>query len=42
MEALRHANEVRGQRAEIKRALRAGEAQIAALLLAPPPCLETA
>jgi hypothetical protein len=42
MEALKHANRVREQRAEIKRALRSGGLDIADLLRAPPGSLLTA
>jgi hypothetical protein len=42
LEALRRANEVRRRRAEIKRALRAGEVGIAALLIDPPGYLLSA
>ena len=42
MDALRRANEVRALRAQLKRDLKAGRVSIAALLLDPPPYLETA
>jgi hypothetical protein len=42
MDALRRANEVRALRAQLKRDLKAGRVSIAALLLDPPPFLETA
>jgi len=42
MEALRRANEVRALRAQLKRDLQAGRVSIGALLLDPPPFLETA
>ncbi len=42
MEALRRANEIRTQRAKLKRELKAGRAQIHPLLLDPPEYLQTA
>jgi hypothetical protein len=42
MDALSKANEVRALRAELKRDLKAGRVSIGALLLDPPPYLETA
>lgn len=39
MEALRRANDVRRRRAETKRALRSGRAEVAELLRSPPPFL---
>ena len=42
MDALRRANEVRALRAQLKRDLKAGRVSIGALLLDPPPYLETA
>ena len=42
MDALRRANEIRTRRAELKRELKAGRAQIHGLLLDPPAYLETA
>ena len=42
MEALKRANEIRTQRARLKRDLKAGSAQIQALLLDPPEYLLTA
>lgn len=42
MEALRHANEVRGARARLKRDLKAGRQPVHELLLHPPECLGTA
>ncbi len=42
MDALRRANEIRGRRAQLKRDLKAGSVSIGALLLDPPPYLETA
>ena len=42
MDALRRANEVRTLRAQLKRDLKAGRVSIGALLLDPPPFLETA
>jgi hypothetical protein len=42
MDALGRANEVRALRAQLKRDLKAGRVSIGALLLDPPPCLETA
>ncbi len=42
MDALRRANEIRTQRARLKRDLKAGRAQIQALLLDPPEYLLTA
>ncbi len=42
MDALRRANEIRTQRARLKRELKAGRAQIQALLLDPPEYLLTA
>ena len=42
MEALKRANEIRTQRARLKRDLKAGRAQIQALLLDPPEYLLTA
>ena len=42
MDALGRANEVRALRAELKRDLKAGRVSIGALLLDPPPYLETA
>jgi hypothetical protein len=42
MDALSRANEVRAVRAQLKRDLKAGRASIGALLLDPPPYLETA
>jgi hypothetical protein len=42
MDALRRANEVRALRAQLKRDLKAGRVSIGALLLDPPPFLETA
>ena len=42
MDALSRANEVRVLRAQLKRDLKAGRVSIGALLLDPPPCLETA
>jgi hypothetical protein len=42
MDALSRANEVRTHRAQLKRDLKAGRVSIGALLLDPPPYLETA
>ena len=42
MEALKRANDIRTQRARLKRDLKAGRAQIQALLLDPPEYLLTA
>lgn len=42
MEALQRANEVRSRRAQLKRDLKAGRADIVDLLLEPPDYLETA
>jgi hypothetical protein len=42
MDALGRANEVRARRAQLKRDLKAGRVSIGALLLDPPPYLETA
>jgi hypothetical protein len=42
MAALSMANEVRTLRAQLKRDLKAGRVSIGALLLDPPPCLESA
>jgi len=42
MEALKRANDIRTQRARLKRELKAGRAQIQALLLDPPEYLLTA
>lgn len=42
LHALSRANEIRTQRAEVKRALRHGEVQIANLLIDSPPCVQTA
>ena len=42
MDALGRANEVRALRAQLKRDLKAGRVSIGALLLDPPPYLETA
>ena len=42
MEALKRANDIRTQRARLKRDLKAGRAQIQALLLSPPEYLLTA
>ena len=42
MDALTRANEIRTQRAQLKRDLKAGRVSIAALLADPPPYLETA
>jgi hypothetical protein len=42
MDALKRANEIRTQRARLKRDLKAGRAQIQALLLDPPEYLLTA
>ena len=42
MDALSRANEVRTLRAQLKRDLKAGRVSIGALLLDPPPYLETA
>ncbi len=42
MEALRRANEIRTERARLKRDLKAGRAQIHGLLLDPPEFLQTA
>ena len=42
MDALSTANEVRTLRAQLKRDLKAGRVSIGALLLDPPPYLETA
>jgi hypothetical protein len=42
MDALSTANEVRTLRAQLKRELKAGKVSIGALLLDPPPYLETA
>jgi hypothetical protein len=42
MDALRRANEVRALRAQLKRDLKAGRVWLGALLLDPPPFLETA
>ena len=42
MEALRRANEIRTERAKLKRELKAGRAQIHPLLLDPPEYLQTA
>src|SRR5512140_324841 len=42
MDALSRANEVRVLRAQLKRDLKAGRVSIGALLLDPPPYLETA
>jgi len=42
MNALRRANEVRTLRAQLKRDLKADRVSIGALLLDPPPYLETA
>jgi hypothetical protein len=42
MDALQRANEVRSERARLKRDLKAGRVQINGLLLDPPPYLQTA
>ena len=42
MEALQRANDVRVQRAQLKRDLKAGDAQIEAILLKPPEFVSTA
>ncbi|MCW2981207.1 MAG: hypothetical protein JWO14_2934 [Solirubrobacterales bacterium] len=42
LEALKHANAVRSERAELKRALRSGTVDIAELLLGPPEFLLSA
>ena len=42
MEALKRANEVRTSRAKLKRDLKAGRANLSALLRDPPECLQTA
>ncbi|MDP8943942.1 MAG: hypothetical protein M3N16_07470 [Actinomycetota bacterium] len=42
MEALRRANEIRSERARLKRELKAGRAQVHGLLLDPPDYLMTA
>jgi hypothetical protein len=42
MDALSTANEIRTLRAQLKRELKAGKVSIGALLLDPPPHLETA
>jgi hypothetical protein len=42
LQALSRANEIRTLRAEVKRALRRGDLQIADLLVDPPSCIETA
>jgi S13-like protein len=42
MEALKRANEIRTQRAQLKRDLKAGRASIHGLLLKPPEYLQTA
>ncbi|MHB2000364.1 MAG: integration host factor, actinobacterial type [Solirubrobacteraceae bacterium] len=42
MEALARANDIRTQRAKIKRELRAGRLSIDRLLLDPPSCIDTA
>src|SRR5919197_5711080 len=42
MDALRRANEIRTQRARLKRELKGGQAQIHHLLLNPPEYLQTA
>src|SRR5436190_6316340 len=42
MEALQRANDIRTQRAQLKRDLRAGNLTIDSLLLSPPAYLETA
>jgi hypothetical protein len=42
MDALSRANEVRALCAQLKRELKARRVSIGALLLDPPPCLETA
>jgi hypothetical protein len=42
MEALKRANDVRTRRAQLKRDLRAGRAQVQGLLLQPPEYLQTA
>ena len=41
-EALKKANDVRTQRARIKREIKAGQRKVHELLLKPPECLETA
>jgi len=42
MEALRRANDIRSQRARLKKDLKAGKANIHALLLNPPEYVQTA
>jgi hypothetical protein len=42
IDALSRANEVRTLRAQLKRDLKAGRVSIGALLLDPPPCMESA
>jgi hypothetical protein len=42
MDALRKANEVRARRAQLKRDLKSGRVSLAALMVDPPPYLETA
>jgi hypothetical protein len=42
MEALRRANEIRVQRAQLKKDLKAGTAKIEEILRDPPECVETA
>jgi hypothetical protein len=42
MDALRHANEVRVRRADLKRELAAGKAELGELLAQPPECVRTA
>ena len=42
MEALQRANEIRTRRAQLKRDLKAGQAQIEAILLRPPEFVSTA
>jgi hypothetical protein len=42
LDALKRANHVRTRRASLKKDLKAGRAQIHALLLDPPECLQTA
>ncbi|MGO9900022.1 MAG: integration host factor, actinobacterial type [Solirubrobacteraceae bacterium] len=42
IDALKMANEVRSLRAQLKRDLKASRVSMGALLLDPPPCLETA
>ncbi len=42
MDALARANHIRTERAQVKRDLKAGRISVAALLLEPPSCVETA